>query len=88
MEKRLPKLIEIVFILVISFVVIILVFVGLNFGFKQVKVMTGNVISEESSISNNYLEWIAITLISTFVVVAILEYVIKKRLFQIKWNLS
>jgi len=88
MKERFPKAIEILFILVVSFVVIILVFVGLSFGFKQFRAMTGNAVSDETVISNSYAEWIVITLISTMFVIAILEYVIKKRLFRIKWNLG
>lgn len=88
MEKKASKILEAVFILAVAFVVIIIIFFALSFAFKGVKSLTGNVASEGGIITNNYVEWIVITLISTLAVVALLEYIIKRRLFKIKWNLD
>ncbi len=88
MKKNLSRILEVIFILVASFIVIMLVFLGLNFGFSKTKTLTGQVSAEDTGLTNSPFEWIIITIVSAIVVVAILEYIIKKRFFKIKWNLN
>jgi len=87
METKTKRMFEVMSILLLSFVIISLVFFGVQFGLKQTKIISGNVIESDVGIRNS-LEWVFITIVASLIIIAILEYVIRRNVFKIRWNLK
>lgn len=87
MKKRLKLVFEDVLIILAAFVIIILVFFGVNLGLSKIISITGNAVAGESN-SPSQIQWIIVTIVSALAVVGLLELAVKKRLFKIKWNVD
>jgi hypothetical protein len=87
MKKKVERALKDFLIIIFAFVVISAIFLGINFGYKKIKSLTGYAVASEV-ITTNYIEWIVITLISAIVVVWLLEKIIKKNILKINWNIK
>ena len=86
MQKKsgMKRFIEVSVVLAIVFVIIMIIFGILNFGFKFIhKTISGNAVSGEVPTSLKNIDWIIITAITAFFVVYALEKMIEKNFINI-----
>jgi len=73
--------------LVMVFVIIMVVFGVLHFGFNFLKNrMSGNTISQEVADSFDNFNWIIVSISTAVIVVALLKNLVKRDIFKIKWD--
>ncbi len=89
MQKKsgMKRFIEVSVVLAIVFVIIMIIFGILNFGFKFIyKTINGNVVSGEVPTSLKNIDWIIMTVITAFFVVYALEKMVEKGFLKISLN--
>ena len=61
-----------------------LVFLGFNYGFKFLRTISANVVSENISTDSGFLDWFIILALTCFVVVYIIKFLVRKNFIKMK----
>ena len=73
--------------LIIVFVIIMVVFGVLHFGFNFLKnSMSGNIISQEVADSFDNFNWIIVSILTAVIVVALLKDLVRRDIFKVNWD--
>jgi len=87
MDVKFLRTFETISLLILAFLIILIVFFGINFGFKQAKSMSGNAVSVSDGSQISSLDWILITIVSSVIIIALIELIVRKNILKINWDL-